>query len=410
MQKYFFRFTFFLFIFSVLFLAGEEKALAIGISPSTVRAVNVANNIDIPKTFTVSRGNPSKEEKYTVKAIGNGAAYIKLPSDPFVLPKGIGSVPYNFSIHPIGAQNGNYESTLIFSSIVDPVDAQSGSFSLSIGLRGQVLFDVTDKEVKNFSIIRASGDNSELGQPVSFSYTLKNDGNVDARPDKIAYSFVDNADSNHTYQGEISGANLSFVPAGQTVDSFFQVQDKIVPGRYVVKLAFYLGDVIIGTSQNINIAIFEAGTLKQQALVKDITISKSLFQPGEIVTFTGVIQNKGDLQIQPILQIQIEKDGKQIEKLSSPPKSILKGQGASYDLTYRPTEPGKFLAKAYFEYGIVKTDLKELSFEVKKPASYLYIAVGFGILLLLFIIYRLAKKFLSKDDIDEDPSESQELK
>lgn len=395
LEKFFLYFTI---VFGLLL--SSQSVLALGVSPAIINVPNLANNIEVKKTMRISRANPSKTQYMNVAAYGTGAKYIRFSTTTFALPKGQDSVPLDFFILPVAAPNGQYEAEIAFNTVVDPTEASKGgnAVSMRIGVTGILRFEVIDRQVIDFTILKVYTRETEVGQPLVFYYTLENKGNVEARPDRAEYKIVDKSDSTHIYTGTLAKEVFTPVPPAQNQTSNFAIRIPITQGDYNVEFSFFSEGKSIFSSDNTFLTIFAAGTLAQKAEIKKIDINGEMFEPGDLVKFDGTLFNTGEISIEPVMYVEIEKDKKSVDILRSEKKILLNTQESTFSVNFKPQEKGEYTAKVVFEYGIYKTEPKVFTFKVGKLNIPLIIGIGVGVLLIILLLIIIAKKIRNRGD------------
>ncbi len=391
------------------FFVFPQTVGAIGISPPKITVENVANNIEFKQVFNISRGNPSKREFFEVTLKGDGAKYLSF--DPiFELPKGQTSVPFDFSLKPVGAPNGTYNVKLVFhkttppKGIEDPdlVSSTSNGMSVSAGVIGSISFTVTDKEIKNFVIRDAYFEDTEVGQHLAFYFTVQNLGNVDVRPERVEYTISQILEDQSLVpfvSNSFGKESFEITPPGVSKLITLFINDTLPEGRYSIDVKFSEGSENIFSQENVRANVYPQGFLTQKAEIKSITLAKNHFEVGELVKFQGVLDNTGDIALEGIMSMEVIKDEKSLDIISSSKKVVLRRTDGSFELLYKPLQKGKYTAKVHFEYGVSMTKSAEQVFEftVGSNSILLYVGLGVGVLLVLCLVVVVARKFLRKN-------------
>jgi hypothetical protein len=391
------RLSMVLFLFIFGFLLNFSQVKAIGVSPSIIEVNDLANGIVVDKQVFVMRENPKSEEIYTVKVEGDGSKYIKLSSDKITIPKGDGKFPYKFSLNPVGAANGTYKVKLVFDGTVPEASAQSGNNNVAIlaGITARINFTITDQQVKKIEISSLRSDEAEVNQSVVLHFRVKNLGNVDAKPDLIKVALTNQLDPTQVFTDEITSENIEFVGPAKDQEISVKLKSSIPQGRYNLKAEFYVGGSIIYT-QEISVEIFPSGTLAQKLDVLSFTVTPQKLGVGETVRFSSNVKNSGEIVLEPVFVVKILKDGQQLEFLRSEKQMLVKGEGGTFSLSYRTQELGNYVASSYLEYGVRKTEAKELNFSVEKDNSVRNAIIGGAILLFIILIFVLLVVLIKK--------------
>lgn len=363
-----------------------QHAHAVGVSPGIVEMDGLANGLRVPKNMYVSRPRNGPDVTFSVEISGEGARYIELSSPSFVMKSGQTQVGYTFYIVPKNAPNGLHEAQITFlSQSLGTGAGKTGSMAaVQIGAAAKIRFTVTDREVKGFEILNVSIVDTEEGQPLYVAFQIRNTGNVDFRPDKIYVELKDRTDEGNVIRTEVSGEDVEVVPPLETREITIPFKADIPIGKYKVKVLLFSDNEQKYAVQDLNLQVFPENTLQQSADITINTINGDLFEPNDIVKFSGEISNTGAVTIEPIYIVELQKDGKLVEILRSDTKAVYKGRHAAYALTYRPEKKGAYIAEAYFEYGIRQSEKKQFPFTVASKAIVSsYAAVGIAIIITI---------------------------
>ncbi len=368
-------------------IAVVSATQAVGLSPAFTDGGKLRRDNDVQKIVYISRSNPTKDAYYRLTVNGDGARYIVLDKELIEVPAGKHQVPVQFSIRPESAANGTYTAKLSFVATGGPSGEADDGASVSIveGVVGQVQFSVTDEEIRSFSIIQVSVDDTEENLPVTFMYDLVNSGNVDARPDRIEVVVTDVTDGTEAYREEISAAQLAFVAPGDRGRNTVTLNGTLPQGMYYLQMSFFAGSELIFSRNNVRLEVFPAGTFARDIAFTSFTSNDTSLSAGSLIRFDAEVRNTGDVVVEPVLFIEIKRGNDVVDLLRSDSRVIRKGGDSTYTMSFRPQQGGNYTASAYFEYGAERTDFQEISFSVDGGAS-MGLYIGAGILLLIIVI------------------------
>lgn len=361
---------------------------AVGVSPSLTVVENMANGIDVERIVTISRSDTNSSGFFTVGVSGEGAKYIYLPKNTVSILEGQRNITFPFHIRPVGATNGEHTANLIFTGGVDPKSG-GGANAVSIisGVIAKVSFVVTDQEVKDIVVTNLAIDDSEIGQPLTLIFSVKNTGNVDIAPDRIDVTLADVTDSENVIRETISGSALTPVEPGRTENVSARLNQKVPLGEYLATAVFYLGGKEVYKRESLRVFIWPAGTLNQSADFSAFTLNGNTFEVGDLIKINATIANNGQIGIEPTWYVDVKRNGKTVDVLRQDKKTIGKGSAAEYFLTFRPEKRGAYTFDAYFEYGIKKTESKKAEALVGGMGnSAVWFGVGGVILIILIVI------------------------
>jgi len=386
-------------------VAGSQPVLAIGLFPAGVKINNITNGMTVKRTVFLSRENASKDQYYQAKVSGEGAKYLEFPEEFVKFPQGANSVAFDFFVKPISAPNGTYHIILDFEGITvdDEGNPSKNSVSVMPGVALVLSFEITDQEVKNFSVSNVYAENSEVGQPVAFYFNVTNNGNVDAKPERIVVKIASETDPTSIQETDIALKDLDSVGPSQTSKLSFLYRESLKEGTYRADVEIYADGRLMREEKNILVRIFPPGTMHQEAEFSSFELNGVDFALGEYVKLVGKIKNTGNIPIEPSFYIEIKKDGKIIDILREDPKILLRNQETDYELSYQINETGDYEAQAHFEYGISKTEKKKVEFFVKEEAAAShYVGYIIIILIILLLLILIIKKMIGKDDDEYD--------
>ena len=342
-----------------------DSGLAIGVTPATTILNNVPNNVRINRTIKVTRPTTSGVENFKVSLSGEGARYIELSGETIMIPNGSNSASYDFSIYPRSAPNGKYEAFLQF--ITYQPSSDSGQFLVRTyeGTTAQILFTITDEQILDYQIVNVGGGgNIEVNMPPSINYTIKNVGNVDAKPDKIELQISSLKDATQKVVDAVLGKILDFTPPLQ--DKNFSVDfNKTLPlGSYTATATFYRADKPIVTQGNIKFEVFKEGTLAQKADFIDFKTSATEVPENTLIKVDGILKNTGSIGVRGTMYVQVYRDGKPVDLIKSEEKFLGIGRLGTFSVEFRPGESGKYSFDGYFSYGVGETEHKQIQVSV----------------------------------------------
>ncbi len=337
-------------------------AQATGVSPGIIELNDLANGLKIEKSIQVSRGDDTGVAVFQVTAAGEGARYLELPTASITIPHGERSGIFSFFIHPQNAPNGTLEATLTFIKGVT-TETQAGvagtittALSVQEGAVAKIKFSITDKQIKQFLIVKAQTEQTEVGQKAILNFIFRNEGNVDAKPDKIVLSISEETDPSRVIIIELKAEDLPFVSPSKEQEFVIPLPQEIPQGKYFMKAEFYRGDDIIFTQDKMRLVVHPAGTLAQKLSTVSFTTNQVVALPGELIKLDAVVKNIGSVITKVIWFTEVKKDGKTLDLLRSDEKLVPMNQEAKFTLTFRPPAKGTHNFDGYASYGISETE------------------------------------------------------
>lgn len=382
----------FFWIFLLILTFLPSQVWGFGISPTPILKDNLANGVRVESTVTILNSNSNKTAEIEVSVNGDGARYIELPEDSFLMPGNEDQHKYSFYIAPKNAPNGKHEAMLLFVKKAASSDNGGGSGAvLQEAVGARVIFTVTDKEVVEVRVGDVNFDSIEVGIPLNFSYYLQNFGNVDTRLNRVELAVVDITDPEHKYEKVFTSNDLEILAPGEANNFSLSLGQTLPQGVYNASLVFYLKDEEVFRNDKIKIEVLPPGSLGQGAELVDFYSPREVYNKGELAEFFGVIKNTGDIGLQTTFFVEIYKGEQRVDLVRSKDVYILKGSDSNFKEYFRFEEYGEYSVKGYFEYGSGRTETKEILISVPEPASSkagslaLYLVIS-GVLLIIVVI------------------------
>ncbi|MDP2629815.1 MAG: hypothetical protein Q8P56_00210 [Candidatus Uhrbacteria bacterium] len=371
---------------------------ALGISPGSIVEDRIPQNFELKREFFLTRGNPSEDEKAKITVSGSAAQNIELLTngDTIDLPKGRNAVaiPFKIKTGTLGADT--YKAQLTVT--VMPRAAEDGSTSgygsqVLSGATGLIRFTVSTDAVEAFTIDTVYIQESEVDQPIGFSFRLSNQGTASVRPEKIELAFLQNEDSKEVYKETIDKEQLAPVPPLETQQvNVITMASSLPPGNYRGVFSFYSKEKLVLRDESVIFRIYPQGVLSQQGELITIKTEKAAYEPGESIKFIGEFSNTGDIGLAAMLNLEIFSGSKRIEALTSKEVFVPKKQTTEFELFYQQEEGGTYSARGYTSFGAKKSNTQEITFTIKEFPVLLAVGVGVGILIIISCILLFIKK------------------
>ena len=127
------------------------------------------------------------------------------------------------------------------------------------------------------------------------------------------------------------------------------------------------GDVV--GEKNLDLEIFPRGTLTIAGEIVDV-VARPNVTVGEIFKIEAIFKNIGELPARSKLRAEIWKLGvteQLVQTIESDIIEVGTGGQEKLDVYFKPSEPGKYLAKLSVLYEGKVTEVKEIYFEVLAP-------------------------------------------
>ncbi len=389
-------------------------ASAMGVSPGILGAYDLAKNNTVERTITVIRPNTQGDWVFAVKLEGDGARYMELSAPTVTIKDGDTSAPYQVLFKTESAPNGSFKASVFFeSTTVKDASSDGKSQGYSMGVRQAALvrvnFSVTDQQIRAFKVESVSIPSAEVDEAPVVAYVLRNEGNVDARVDKITALVVNTVDTATTYQLTGMMDETAIVSPGKAERINIPLSQKLPLGKYVAKLDFYKDSEVVLSAEKVYFQVFAEGVLAQKIELDSFTVSSKQVEKGEIVKAEMLFKNTGALRTKTQSYLEIKRDGKTLDIVRGEEKTVAINGEAKTTFLWRPLEKGTYQLEAYGSYAAGET--KHLTEEVHvgreevsaagKGSKTLWILLGacvLAFLLLLLILLLLLKRRKAKKE------------
>lgn len=236
------------------FLLSAQCGQAIGLSPAILEVNDLLSTNSVERNFWFSRSATNKAESLKIIITGQGAAAISLPrGSELTLPVGQDSVAYPIIINGQGLALGDYEARLV----VEPLGSEtpeSGS-NITVGSSGTIKFNITDELKKDWEITSVNIEDAIAEAPVNLRYTLRNNGNVEAKPEAIIFQATNIDDQTSIITEEISADQLTATAPFSESSFVLPLASQFPQGFYSIQLSFFQDDQVIYENRQLNLQI-----------------------------------------------------------------------------------------------------------------------------------------------------------
>lgn len=241
----------------VIFVSSVGVAKAgFGISPPYIINKNLVPGSFLEQDIFLVQSQP--DQALNVSATVDApeiAGWIKIENgNNFQIPAGVQQFPVKIDIAvPSNSQLKEYTGKITLST--SPAGEKKSGVSVVLGAEVKIDLTVTSIKVSNFSIQNFQIPDAREGSPIEFVIKVKNDGNVDNGPTKVALTFFDQY---HSAQlGQVEKDITEKVGPFQTKDiSVDFPNNNFKSGSYWADVKVYSGDKIVVDSK----LVFNVGT------------------------------------------------------------------------------------------------------------------------------------------------------
>ena len=246
---------------------------------------------------------------------------------------------------------------------------------------------VTGEERVSYEITRAQFEDTEPRIPLVGTYTVRNTGNVEWKPDRISVEAYEISDPDNTATFEVASDDIPLVKPGKVLDAKLSLGHKLTEGRYRAKVRFYYKEAMIQELETPPFSVFQVGTLDQAGELLEVTTNKTSYNVGEQVVLRGLFKNTGDVTVEGQLETQVYKNGEFVNLEVSRTLNIDRRQETTFEQFIKMNEPGEYTLEVAATYGTRKTPAQKITITVQSSAlgavGNMYITIA---LLSLFVV------------------------
>jgi len=338
-------------IMLLLVLSSFSNAIGIGASPSRLEFNDVMRGGYAESMVYVS--NPDTTPiTVTISTTGNISQWFNFSSTTFDID---GNSFYELIVYlspPSDVANGNYNGSIVIcASPKGNVSSGMGNL-ISPGVAILVTVDITgEQNLSGRTILFAAGD-AELGDPIPFSVSFKNDGNVIAEP-IFKISIFDNQ-GNLVTSEEFSNATIKPTTT-ETMQFLFNSQNLSI-GQYWAELETTFGSQV-STSNKITFDIVEKGALTTKGELIEVH-SNVWAKTGEVVSIIAVFENTGETVADAQFKGEVKLNDEIVQVIESDELEVAPGSSVNLTTYFTPSEPGQYVIEGYVLYSKKITEKK----------------------------------------------------
>jgi len=321
---------------------------------------------------------PSKkiEQEYFIEITGKGSQFIFTSGDRFTMSEGQEMTALHYTINTKNALVKTYQANL---EIYILQENQQKEVTQEI----PIIFTVTDQDVESFTIDKAQVSqsqeavfsNRELSQRITSYFEIQNDGNVTSTLDTVTVYIskgkvdIDDIEKNDiAIEKQYQAENIDQAIAFSTKVNTLQIEHTLAIGEYT--------GVVVFTDDNQEIArlgntfyIFPDNSGGMYVEILGVTVSDDTISTVDPLSVNVEVKNSGIVDVDPIIHIELYKDGELIEAKELK-KESLQPQGLQNYLTaFNKQQKGEYILRTFATYGSIKTVEIEQSIFITTPTA-----------------------------------------
>ena len=370
-----------------LSISNMACAVSIGAGPSTIFFNRVLKGGYAEDYFSVATSG-GENLSCTINVTGAVSDWMTFDSkDHFQLISGEIKRVKVIMRPPIEISNGEYNGKIrVIAAPTAQVESGAGmavGAGVEINVRAIVVGDqVASIQISNFQI-----GNTEVGFPSDASITLINDGNVYLNP-RLYLNILDETGATILKTVEFQ---ITDVKPTEHRDTSFEVNmSGVSVGDHGVNLTVHATEGLdkYATGQ---FKIFPEGTWPLNGTLKDLMVSSKKIDLGNTVKISGVFKSLTPKKTKVQLIGEVYSNDQIVKTFESKSSNVAPKGEATLETYFTPEKTGKYLIKAYVQYGEEQeTQTEAASLEVVgKQQNYLL----YGVILLVVILIAVAAYF-----------------
>ena len=284
---------------------------------------------------------------------------VKSPLKELVVPAGSETQYVLLITVPAAAENGRHTGTVMFQGRPSDAGTDNSGMGVSIGIRADVVVDVTGTQHLSGVVRELRIDDAEVGQPpVRLRMQFENNGNVQATP-TIHWTIRDAAGKT---VGEVSDDKTPVQPGAiQSIVSEWDMTGQ-AEGKYTASVTVSLADAAIYQREH-TFALLPVGTLTRRGVLERI-ILEGKPQPGSVAKTVGVFTNNGQIDTRAAFAAEVYHDGQLIQTVESHERVVTVGERALLEAFFDVKEAGAYAIHGKVIYEGRETEVQQLDFTV----------------------------------------------
>ena len=260
---------------------------------------------------------------------------------------------------PATAENRRHTGTVMFRGRPSDAGTDNSGMGVSIGIRADVVVDVTGTQNLSGVVREVRIDDAEVGQPpVRLRTQFENNGNVQATPN-IHWTIRDAAGKT---VGEVSYDETPVEPGAiQSIASEWDMTGQ-PEGKYTASVTVSLADAAIFQRED-TFALLPVGTLTRSGVLERI-ILEGKPQSGSVAKTVGVFTNNGQIDTRATFAAEVYRDGQLIQTVESHERVVTVGERALLEAFFEAKEAGAYAIHGKVIFDGRETEVQQLDFAV----------------------------------------------
>ena len=294
---------------------------------------------------------------------------------------------------PADIANGVYNGTIYAVSKPRRIPVIEGhGLAIETAISLIVFADITGEQIIKYEVKSMSAENAEEGEPIRFSFTGMNMGNVRTKP-SINIDIY-NGDKSAFVKRESATMDETLPTTEKTYTLNVSSKDLNV-GQYWANISVLAAGNIAGNNL-VTFDIAKKGSLARNGELVQVIVNKPWAKTGEVVRIDPVFKNTGQAPTDAKFKGEVYIGDTIIDTIESEEINVLQGESANLTTYYAPKRQGIYTIKGVAHYSGKITYEKGTVINVEPPGGLAedknaleqrQIIAGLGIIVLLTIMY-----------------------
>jgi len=242
---------------------------------------------------------------------------------------------------PDGVANGRYIGTL--RARLAPPETETG-VGVGLGVKLRVTLDVNGDQVIAGAFQDVSLTDTEVGVPARVMASIRNDGNIQIKPEFTLEIFDDGVSISKT----TTASNIAYPGETKTFEVVWDTSSAQA-GEYTAMLSVDFGGVDLGTERR-DFTVYPAGTLSQVASLISLELDSEP-ETGGFARLTATIENPGQIETFVIVVGELTRNGESVSQFESLDYLVRPGDTLPLPVNIEIPQDGDYAFTARVRYG-----------------------------------------------------------
>lgn len=355
------------------------SAVSIGVSPAEISFNNVLKGGYAENTLSISTSS-EEEIGFRMSASGEISGWIRFePSENLLIDRGSMKSVSVIVEPPEEAANGLYSGSIVISAVPSGTGEGTG-VDVTAGTASAFTVRVTGDEVKSANVDHIDVSDTEEGNPVEFSVSVSNTGNVIVKP-LIEIDIIRDGETVET----ISRSDTGVLPTKMRIIRIISGTDGMDVGSYEADVKVSLDGKTL-SERRLSFDILERGTLSKTGVLDKIW-NEPWVMAGDVVKIDAYFRNTGEMVVVGNFKAEVYEGERLVEIVGSEEAEVPRGKTEVMSTYFSPEFPGRYNVMGKVYYGGKSTGTKESVVNVRsRESSEMRETGGFFVIVAVIIL------------------------